>query len=236
MDPIVWIPAGARSLLDVGCNSGELLIECRKELPHLELTGVDVNVAALDIARAALPDVDIRIASGDDLPFEDARFDCVTCIEVLEHIPADRRKAALAEMHRVLRPGGSLILRVPHAGAFAWMDSNNLRFRFPRLYQLILGAGRRDAGYAGGSSDVVWHHHFTVAELLQMAGAGWELEARRTGALFILPLTDLLCWPFYRLGRTENRAFRAIQRLAAWDIGRDYGSLSFDILLRLRRT
>jgi SAM-dependent methyltransferase len=159
----------------------------------------------------------------------------VTCIEVLEHIPADRREAALREIHRVLRVGGRLILRVPHAGLFAWMDSNNIRFRFPRLYRGLLGRGRRDEGYENGSYGVVWHHHFSEEELVTLVGRGWTIEARRTGALLLLPLVDLLCWPFYRLRRIDNAVFRALQRVAAYDVRRDYGRLSYDILLSLRR-
>lgn len=235
MDPLEWLPPDTQALLDVGCNVGELLGDCRAAHPQIKLAGVDVNREAVDKGRASLPSVDFRYASGTELPFPDQSFDCVTCIEVLEHIPAEKRRHALAEMHRVLRPGGALILRVPHAGAFAWLDSNNLRFRFPRLYGALLGKGRRDAGYESGSAGVVWHHHFTRAELLELVGPAWKLDGERTGALLLLPLTDILCWPFYRLRRIDNPVFRLLQRIARWDVGHDYGSASFDILLRFRR-
>jgi SAM-dependent methyltransferase len=160
----------------------------------------------------------------------------VTCIEVLEHIPEERRPAALVEMGRVLRPGGLLILRVPHAGAFAWLDSNNVRFRLPRLYAALVGTGQRDGGYAHGSRDVVWHHHFTRSEVEALAGPGWSVTGERRGALFLLPLVDWACWPLYRLRRIDNPVFRGLQRIAAFDIGHDYGQASFDMLLALRRT
>ena len=235
MDPLEWLPPDTRALLDVGCNVGELLTDCAVAYPEITLAGVDVNRAAIDKARVFLPTADIRHVSGTELPFPDQAFDCVTCIEVLEHIPAEKRRHALGEIHRVLRPGGSFILRVPHAGAFAWLDSNNLRFRFPRFYRAVLGKGRRDAGYESGSSGVVWHHHFTRAELIDLVGPAWQLDGERTGALVLLPLTDILCWPFYRLRRIDNPVFRLLQRIARWDVGRDYGSASFDILLRFRR-
>jgi SAM-dependent methyltransferase len=235
MDPIVWVPPSAQSLLDVGCNVGELLSVFRAVLPHMTLAGVDVNPTAVVRAQAALPGVDIRRAGAECLPFPDGSFDCVTCVEVLEHIPDSLRPAALAQMHRVLRVGGQLILRVPHAGAFAWMDSNNLRFRFPRLYSALVGGGRRDSGYEGGAADVVWHEHYTRDQIIQLAGAGWRVEAMRRGGLFLLPLTDLFAWPFYRVGRTDNPVFRALQRVAAMDVARDFGGASFDMLLVLRR-
>jgi SAM-dependent methyltransferase len=235
MHPIRWVPAGAASLLDIGCNAGELLAYCHELYPAMRLAGVEINSAALAKARHNLPDAQLHGAGADALPFADASFECVTCIEVLEHIPARLRQQALSEMRRVLQPGGRLVLRVPHAGWFAFLDSNNLRFRVPRLYRTLLQNGRRDAGYAGGSADVVWHHHFSEAELRELLGAGWELETSRTGGLLMFPLSDIALWPFYRLQRTNNVFYRALHRLADFDIGCDYGRASFDILLVLKR-
>ena len=236
MDVLRWLTPDVRSLLDVGCNAGELLSDIHAAHPAMRLAGVDVNAREIELAKTRLPDVEFRFASGDALPFGDATFDCVTCIETLEHIPADRRAGTIAEVRRVLVPGGRFFLRVPHAGAFAWMDSNNIRFRLPRLYSATVRAGRRDAGYPEGSSEVVWHHHFTRDEILALAGEGWTLERERTGGLFLLPLTDIACWPFYRMRRTDNAVFRWLQRIARYDIGRSYGRHSFDILVILRKS
>ncbi|HEX6714887.1 MAG TPA: methyltransferase domain-containing protein [Thermoleophilaceae bacterium] len=51
--------------------------------------------------------------SANALPFEDASFDVVLSAEMLEHVPADARRAALSEMFRVLRPGGRMIVTFP---------------------------------------------------------------------------------------------------------------------------
>jgi SAM-dependent methyltransferase len=235
MHPLYWLPADASSVLDVGCNVGDLLVDAKARSPRLVVAGVDVNEAALAVARRRLPDAELYVSGAEALPFADERFDVVTCIEVLEHIPADRRVAALAEMRRVLRPAGRLLLRVPHAGLTAWMDSNNLRFRFPALYGALLGRGRRDAGYAGGSHDVVWHEHFSVPGLLELAGAGWSLDRVQFGGLVLYPLADIVSWPFYRLGRTDSVVYRAVQQMAAFDLAIDYGRASFDVLLVMRR-
>ena len=236
MHPIRWVPGDAGSLLDIGCNVGELLTYCRAFYPKMRLCGVDVNRAAVDKARRNLPDAELHAAGVEELPFLNDSFDCVTCIEVLEHIPANSRRPALAEMRRVLRRGGRLVLRVPHAGLFAFLDSNNLRFRMPRIYRALLKNGRRDAGYARGSEDIVWHHHFTRGELSELLGDGWELEASRTGGLLLFPISDIALWPFYRLQKTNNFVYRTLHRISSFDIGCDYGRASFDILMVLRRT
>jgi hypothetical protein len=158
----------------------------------------------------------------------------VTCIETLEHIPPAQWEAAAKEMRRVLIPGGRLVLRTPHAGLFAWLDSNNLRFRFPGLYRRALGKGMRDAGYPDGTAGVHWHHHFTRAELLRVVGRGWEVEATWYGGLVLFPAADFLLWPFYRFG-WNGWLRRGLARLQAIDYEINYGCASYGILLALRK-
>ncbi len=230
MHPVYWVPPQANSLLDVGCNVGEFLAACKRERSWVRLVGVDVNGSALVKARRALPDVSLCQAEADALPFRAESFDCVTCIEVLEHVPEERQAGVLREIGRVLRTNGTLVLRVPHRGAFDWLDSNNLRFRFPRLYGLLVGRGRRDEGFRRGSADVVWHRHFGSDEILELLGSNWAVRAWRRGGLLIFPLGDIACWPFYRAGKTDNAVVKTVQRLMAFDIGVDYGRASFDLL------
>ncbi len=236
MHPLHWIPPETTALLDVGCNEGALLHDCGRYFPGVRLAGVEINPTALAKAKLKLPEADLHGTPGDQLPFADDSFDCVTCIEVFEHIPSERRTQALAEMRRVLKPDGRLILRTPHAGLFAWLDSNNMRFRFPRIYRKMIGQGQRDSGYADGSDGVVWHYHFTREELLSLAGDGWRLETVRYGGFFVFPVTDWLSWPFYRAGWLENPVLRLLNRLADLDYRFSFGTWSYGILMTLRRT
>jgi SAM-dependent methyltransferase len=236
LDPQSWIPASTTALLDVGCNAGDLLADCTTLGSHIRLAGIDVNPNAVQQARLAVPSADIRHSSGSNLPFADATFDCVTFIEVIEHLPQELRPAACREIYRVLKPGGTLIIRCPHQGWFAWMDSNNLRFRFPAMYSRLVGHGMRDNGYKNRSHDVVWHHHFTRSELLHVVGPGFELLQERYGGLLLFPLGDIARWPFYRRRITRHPMLRAIDALMQWDAGVPYGSAAFTMLLVLRKT
>lgn len=235
MHPIRWVPPDARELLDVGCNIGAFLRHCHEFYPEVRLAGVEVSVASLEEAKRAVPGAELHHAGAQALPFADARFDCVTCIEVFEHIPEVDRPSALSEMARVLRPGGRLVLRTPHAGAFALLDPNNLRFRFPGLYRRLVGQGARDSGFDQWSHGVVWHHHFTRSELLGLAGPGWEIEACRRGGLLLAPLSEIGRWPFYRKGRGDHPVCRTLEYLFGIDLAIDFGPASYDILLVLRK-
>ena len=80
--------------------------------PQVRLTGIDFSPAMLDIARQRATElgraVELREADAEALPFPDASFDTVVCTLGLCGIPDDQ--AAIAEMYRVLRPAGRLLL------------------------------------------------------------------------------------------------------------------------------
>jgi SAM-dependent methyltransferase len=102
--------ASARSLLDVGCGDGYVLDYIGRR--DARLCGVDVSHDG--IAKAVGRKLDARVVDleHDRLPFEDESFDVVVCYDVLEHLFSPER--VLAEIHRVLAPGGSAFLGVPN--------------------------------------------------------------------------------------------------------------------------
>jgi ubiquinone/menaquinone biosynthesis C-methylase UbiE len=95
-------PAAGRRLLDVGCGTGHHLARMRAR--GFEVAGVDGSTEMLARARALNPDVDLRVAEVDALPFPDASFDVALCIEVFRYLPDER--ACAREIARVLKPGG----------------------------------------------------------------------------------------------------------------------------------
>jgi len=225
----------AQSVLDVGCNVGGLLKGLADARPRLRLAGIEVNREAADAARRALPTATVHACGAEAMPFADAEFDCVTCVEVLEHIPPELRRAALREIHRVLKPGGQLLLQVPHAGAFAWLDPGNARFRFPQIYSRLLKRGLRDDGMQERAEGVLWHHHFQRSELDALTAKLFSIERVHHGGLFLVPLSDLARWPFYRLRVYEGRVFNTLSKLSEWDLTQDYGHRSYNVRLLLKK-
>jgi SAM-dependent methyltransferase len=94
--------------LDIGCGTGGNLAWLSQ---HGTWSGVDVHPAAR--AHALARDLDVYEGSAEALPFDDARFDVVTCFEVLYHREVADPAVALSEMARVTRPDGTLVLREP---------------------------------------------------------------------------------------------------------------------------
>lgn len=102
-------------LLEVGCGAGRFLRALAGLRPGLELVGCDVSRSALARLSEAAPDVEVRLVDAPPvLPGADAEFDAALALDVLEHL--EDPDAALAEMRRVLAPGGVLHLHVPCEG------------------------------------------------------------------------------------------------------------------------
>ena len=105
-------------ILDVGCGTGEITARLAGLYPRASLVGVDLIERHLELARSRCAGlagrVAFRKADAFALPFADTAFDLVVCRHVLQAVP--RPHEAIAEMVRVLRPGGRLHLLVEDYG------------------------------------------------------------------------------------------------------------------------
>lgn len=111
----IVVLAGVRAgdaVLDVGCSGGYLARKLAAAAgPSGLVAGVDPSEAAVGYARRlAGRSMTFTIGTAQDLPLPDASFDVVTCTLAMHHVPARRRQDALAEMFRVTRPGGRLLV------------------------------------------------------------------------------------------------------------------------------
>jgi SAM-dependent methyltransferase len=106
--PAAGQAAPTRDILDAGCGVGGGL---RWLSAFGRVTGVDLHPLAIGYSSHVSRQV--SLASIQALPFRDQSFDLVTSFEVLYHLAVRDDRLALAEMARVLRPGGWLLVRVP---------------------------------------------------------------------------------------------------------------------------
>jgi SAM-dependent methyltransferase len=121
------------SLLDVGCG----------EMPFRALLALEVTYVGIDVPAAhafgMMQHPEIIAFDGTHIPFQDAVFDCVLCTEVLEHV--EEYASLIAEMARVLKPGGRLLVTVPFAARVHHAPHDFYRFTRFRLQTLFKGFG-----------------------------------------------------------------------------------------------
>jgi 2-polyprenyl-3-methyl-5-hydroxy-6-metoxy-1,4-benzoquinol methylase len=149
--------APARRVLDAGCGTGYgSRILSTAGARHV--LGADIAAAVVEAARAHESDC-LEFAQADiaRLPYADGSFDLITCFEVIEHVPEPG--AVLAELARVLAPGGVLAISSPNADRYPQGNPHHLREfttgEFEALLQEVFSAVRLLAQHQWVSSAVL---------------------------------------------------------------------------------
>ena len=207
-----------RDVLEIGVGGGADYIKFLRA--GARITGIDLTEAAVGFVRTRLEGMslkgDVRVADAEKLSFADATFDLVYSYGVLHHSPDTAR--ALAEAHRVLRPGGELKVMVyadfSMAGLMLWVVHGLLKgrpFRSQRdiLFHHLESPGTKCYG-PNEFKALLEKIGFRVARLYKKAGAGdllhMEASAKYAGgakkALFALGKALL---PRGLIRRHENR-------------------------------
>jgi ubiquinone/menaquinone biosynthesis C-methylase UbiE len=102
--------ASPQKILDFGCGDGIMSYEVKKLFPSTQLYGVDPSFESIELAKKNVPNAHFY-TSGTTLSFfESNMFDIIYCAGVFHHIPFDEHDHYLQELHRVLRPGGIIVL------------------------------------------------------------------------------------------------------------------------------
>jgi SAM-dependent methyltransferase len=167
-----------KDVLEVGCGSGihtKLLAQAGARVTAIDLTPTAVELTTRRLELAGL-DADVREADAETMPFADASFDFVWSWGVVHH--SERTERVLAEVARVLRPGGRFSFMVYHRSSITWWGQ----------YQLARGVLKgellrmRPDDVANKYADGVIARHYTRGELVR-ALAPWfdPIETRVMG-------------------------------------------------------
>jgi SAM-dependent methyltransferase len=187
---------GPGAVVDVGMGPGRLLDALAGH--GWAVSGIDVSARMVDLARLRLPAAAERLvrAPAERLPFDDASFDVAVATGVLEYVAEPR--AALAEVARVLRPGGRLVGSIPNPWALHVVSK---RIYYPAV--ALARSVRRGRIPAPGPRR--WIARAVLPELL--AGGGLELErtAYTSYAAAPTPLDLILAGPSVRAAEWLER-------------------------------
>jgi SAM-dependent methyltransferase len=193
------------TLLDVGCGEGRHTLSAWLRAP-IHAVGLDLSARDLATARARQADfsgqapegaqVEFLRASALAMPFPDASFDVVICSEVLEHIHDYR--GVLAEIDRVLRPGGRLAVSVPRA--------------WPERLCWLLSDPYHEA--PGGHIRIVDARH--LARVIETFGL--QARARHGAHALHVPYWWLRCAAGSDEAADASALVRSWHRLLVWDL------------------
>jgi SAM-dependent methyltransferase len=208
---VEWLEGPLGRFLDYGCGPCGLLEKLQDRCS--ECHGVDVDADKIEAAAARFPPFRLHAIDFSGVaPYPDGYFDTVAAVEVIEHVPDERR--TLAELARLLRPGGRLLITTPNRGWLTFVDPGNFKFLFPRLHRFIHVHVRKNERYyrqrfergaeKGLAGDISvghrrpWHRHYGPEQILAFCPPELELVAHAAyfpamRALLTLRLTFNVC-------------------------------------------
>jgi SAM-dependent methyltransferase len=197
---ILWMlerhTVGPKRLLELGCGTGFVLAAIRERFPDAVLTGAELFVEALDVARARVPSAELIQVDGRALPFVD-EFDVACAFDVLEHIRDD--EVVLDELARAMRPSGTLIVTVPqHERLWSAVDDYSHHVRRYSRRELVRKLERADFRVRRITS---------FMSILLPAMVAARLPKRRKNVAEIDPFAD------FRLPRSVDAAFDHLLRV-----------------------
>ncbi len=156
------------TVIDVGCGAGRHAFEAYRRGANVvafdrdadELRSVDAILRAMAENGEAPAAASAAVVHGDalSLPYNDETFDCVIASEILEHVPQD--DAAIAELIRVLKVGGTLAVSVPRwlPEQVCWLLSEEYHSNEGGHVRIYRASELRDK-IAGGGMDLTYTHH-----------------------------------------------------------------------------
>lgn len=228
-------------ILDFGCGDGlftkELL--AKSKVVHgcdLDETIILENENKADGVRYN------AVTSNTKLPYLNHFFDCVTMMGVLEHVRDERE--TLAVISKMLNTRGVLYLYILNKGVFGFMDSANLKFRFPGLHKLLYSlfygketyskefVDKKKSGMMGDFTlGKTWHTHYSLKEIIALLGSKFIIEKVWYYSLF-LPIILIIDFVYVSFLKRHSKL---ISKLINLDNKISLGPLSYSMVVKCRK-
>ena len=218
------MPEGVSNLLDVGC--GPVFGSYAYANLASSITCVDWNLKTI----GEIPS-HISCINGDFLSVELApeSFDAVVAADVFEHISLELEAPFLRKCIALLKPGGTLIMTVPHRGKWAILDVYNIK---PLVHFALWRLRLRQKTHNGYCDIRKGHKHYTLAELESLCSPLKYVEHRYWG-FFYEPLGYWADSVVRRIGRFPGLGL--LHRRMIVEYSQDFGDRSFNIAVKLAK-
>jgi len=214
------LPKQAARLLDVGCG------QITSDYPYAEkaqrVTCVDWNLKAPN----PLPsNVECLSADFTAMELPPGLYDSVIAADVFEHILLEQEHAFVDKCVSALRPGGSMIISVPHRGTFACLDPYQVK---PTIHRILSHLGLYKSMHNGFCDIRKGHKHYSLEEIAEKFSALQVSKVVYFGYFF----DPLFSWAMaLSRGTGKIPGFAWLQRALHRELDRDYGRRSFNIVV-----
>ena len=220
------LPNRSERLIDVGC--GPITASYPYATKARSVTCVDWK---LQIFGSIPPN--IKYLDGDfvEVNLAQESFDTLIAADVFEHVSLERERLFIEKCVSVLKPGGYLILTVPHQGMFAYLDPYRVK---PAIQRSLWWLGLYKSTYNGNCDIRKGHKHYTVEEIVEKFNQFQLMQVVYFGFLF----DPLLSWATAlsnACGHFQDYRFpgyRWLERATVRELARDYGHWSFNVALK----
>jgi len=164
------LPFHQGRVLDLGCSVGYATAKLRRK--GYQAVGIDNSPWCIAWAKRIYPTGEYLLCTAEELPLADASFDGILCLDVLEHVTDET--AAMREICRILKPGGTLVISVPHHGLLRWLDSLNLYAQLVRV--------TRHGLFPQEIVQTGVHRHYSFDQICTLLGSAFRVQrVNRTG-------------------------------------------------------
>lgn len=215
------LPDRSFRLLDIGC--GPLTPSYFYSDKALQVTCVDWKLHRVE----PIP-TNIECIEGDfaavELPL--CSYDTIIIADVFEHIQIEQESLFIRKCVSILKPGGNLIVSVPHRGTFAWLDPYNVK---PTIHHLLWRLALYKRVHNGFCDIRKGHKHYLVEELVEKFKP-LQLERAIYWGYFFDPL---LSWAI-ALSRGKLN-FSWLRSWSSWEFKREWGKRAFNVALRFKK-